>query len=305
MLRHAHARACLIGEHCDWAGRGASLVLPLQARMQVQVRASDWGLAVHSELGHTRVDATGRCLPGDPNRYVVAVARTLAKRGVPLPPARAVVRSEIPIGRGLASSAALCVAATRALAGHAGITLSDAQVADIATQAEVEDLGVACGRLDQLACMVGQPTLIRWPEETSTVVDGAPHVLVVCLPEPVPAGPLLKDLQAHRDSPEIAAALQVWGEGALAAADCLRAQDWVGLGDEMNHAQSAYEAIGRPLAQAPQLSALCGQLREAGALGAKFMGAGGERSAIAVFGTEAEAASGAMALTGQGLRCVR
>ena len=303
MLRTASARACLIGEHCDWAGQGASLILPLQAQIEVQTRAYDWGLVVHSELGRTRVDATGRCMPQDPNRYVVAVARTLAKRGVPLPPARAVVRSQIPIGRGLASSAALCVAATRSLAGHAGITLSNAQVADIAFQAEAEDLGVPCGRLDQLACMANSPTLVTWPDETSSVLSQSPHALVVCLPEPVPAGPLL---QAFQSKPQaLQAALLVWGQGALHSAEALESADWAALGGFMNQAQSAYAAIDLPIAHAPMLSALCVELRTLGATGAKFMGAGGERSAIAVFASAQELEQAARELGEKGLTCVR
>ncbi|MFT5586125.1 MAG: mevalonate kinase [Cognaticolwellia sp.] len=303
MLSTAHARACLIGEHCDWAGQGASLVLPLQAQLHVQTRASDWGLVVHSELGHTRADATGRCLPQDPNRYVVSVARTLAKRGVPLPPARVLVRSQIPIGRGLASSAALCVAATRSLAAHAGITLSDAQVADIAFQAEAEDLGVPCGRLDQLACMATSPTLMTWPDETFKVLSQPAHALVVCLPEPVPAGPLLKAFQSNPQA--LQAALQVWGQGALRASEALESADWAALGGFMNQAQSAYEAIDLAIAQAPKLSALCTDLRVLGATGAKFMGAGGERSAIAVFESDQALEEAARLLGEKGLICIR
>ena len=303
MLSTANARACLIGEHCDWAGQGASLVLPLSAEIQVQTLSCDWGLVVHSELWHTRVDATGRCLPQDPNRYVVAVARTLAKRGVPLPPARVVVRSEIPIGRGLASSAALCVASTRSLAGHAGINLSDAQVADIAYQAEAEDLGVACGRLDPLACLAKSPTLVRWPEETSTVLSQSPHVLVACLPEPMDADPLL---QAFRSNPKaMAPALKTWGEGAVLAAEALESGDWNTLGQLLNQAQSAYEAIELPIARAPKLSALCAALRDQGALGAKFMGAGGERSAIAVFASAEAVDAAAAKMEEAGDVCVR
>ena len=201
------------------------------------------------------------------------------------------------------SSAALCVAAARSLAGHAGINLSDAQVADIAFQAEAEDLGVACGRLDQLACMAKSPTLMSWPDETSRVLSQSPHVLVVCLPEPVAAGPLL---QAFQSNPaKMQQALQVWGQGAVQAAEAVDAGDWNTLGQLMNQAQSAYEAIELPIAQAPKLSALCVSLRADGALGAKFMGAGGERSTIAVYVSKDARDAAAQTLESRGLICVK
>ena len=73
----------------------------------------------------------------------------------------------------------------------------------------------------------------------------------------------------------------------------------------MNQAQSAYEAIDLPIAHAPMLSALCVELRTLGATGAKFMGAGGERSAIAVFASAQELEQAARELGEKGLTCVR
>lgn len=304
MLRSAHARACLLGEHCDWAGQGASLVLPLANRLEVQVRAADWGLVIHSELGVTRVDATGRCLDSDPNRYVVAAARTLARHGVKLPPSRVVVRSEIPMGRGLGSSAALLVASLRALGAHAGVMLDRDQAAAWALEAESQDLGVPCGPLDPLACAFDQPQRIRWPDQQRKALGKAPPTLVVLLPDPVPAAPILEALNAARDQPAVQAALRTWGEAAEQGAQDLDRQDWAALGQKLDRAQAAYDSLDLPALQAPRLGALIAELRGLGALGAKFMGAGGERSAVAVFSTPSHLADAQRVLESRGLQCL-
>ncbi|MCP4805457.1 MAG: hypothetical protein GY913_13910 [Proteobacteria bacterium] len=299
MSGFAHGRVCVVGEHGDWAGGpdAACLVAPLSAGVLATVRRADWGLVIHSAFGVTRLGDDLRCLTGDPNRYVVAVARTLLADGHPLPPGRVVVRSDLPAGRGFSSSAAVSVATARALARHGRFELSWEAAADVAYRAERDDLGVNCGAMDPLACAAPGPLFIDWTTGERRAVQGSAPMLVAAFPELVSAAPILAALgdDVPRD------AIAAWGRGARRATEALEAGDLVALGRELDQAQEIYEALPHPALAAPGLSAACQTVREAGALGAKFSGAGGDRSLVAVFADEADRVAGRAALEGLGL----
>ena len=289
----------MVGEHCDWASGpdAACLVVPLRVGVEVTVRRADWGLVVHSDYGITRMGSDVRCVADDPNRYVAAVARELVRRGHVLPPARVVVRSTLPAGRGFSSSAAVCVATARGLSAHASV---EVPVADVAYRAEHDDLGVACGEMDPMASAAGAPLFIDWgpPRTERAVVPGsATPLLVAAFPDEVLAGPILDALADARPN----AAFQSWGAGARRAADALERGDLVALGSEMNAAQAVYEGLDIPALRAPKLVETCAALRARGALGAKFSGAGGDRSLVALFADEASAAAGQAVLESRGL----
>lgn len=282
MIHFAPGRACLLGEHCDWAGGSdaACVVVPLSAGVEVTVRRADWGVAVHSAYGVTRLGPEGRCVAADPNRYVAAVVRELRRRGVKVPGARVVVRATLPAGRGFSSSAAVCVATARALAAHAGV---EVDIADVAYRAEHDDLGVNCGEMDPLACAAARPLFIDWgPPRTEHPlrVGVMTPLLVAAFPQEVPAAPILAALAEARPEEAFAS----WGRGATRAAEALEAGDLAALGQEMNQAQAVYEGLDIAALRAPALESWCGRLRELGALGAKFSGAGGDRSLVALFG---------------------
>ncbi len=79
--------------------------------------------------------------------YVAGVLRELWALEVLPPdgPVRVAVASEVPVGAGLASSAALCVAVAKALAP----ALTARQIAGVAFRAEHDHVGVRCGVMDQ------------------------------------------------------------------------------------------------------------------------------------------------------------
>jgi galactokinase len=62
----------------------------------------------------------------------------------------------VPIGAGLSSSAALTVAAAKALSLLAGRRLSPPQLAEVAYRAEHDQVGVRCGRMDQTVAALGE-----------------------------------------------------------------------------------------------------------------------------------------------------
>lgn len=291
MIRCAYpGRACLLGEHCDWYG-GASLAVPLPMAVEAAARPGPHAISIETTLdgrpaagawAHPAVEPAG-----GPLRFVPAAAWHLQQQGMSLPPTHLTVRSDLPTGRGFSSSAAFCLAVLDALAQSAGHALSAQALAEHAFTVENTLLGVACGRLDQHACAAREPVFFEWqgghavPE---AVHVGAPMVLVVgafSAPRDTPG--ILAALR--RGGPAVDAALSVFAETTRRGRRALEAGDTAGLGAAMNDAQEAYAShlLALPELAAPQLLRACAALRAAGARGAKFSGAGGDGSVIALF----------------------
>jgi galactokinase len=88
--------------------------------------------------------------------YVAGVAVAMRQAGIPTCGFRGVVASNLPIGSGLSSSAALELASAWALAGGDPPTVDPFSLARVAQRAENEYVGVACGLMDQFASACGQ-----------------------------------------------------------------------------------------------------------------------------------------------------
>jgi galactokinase len=162
LIWRAPGRVNLIGEHTDYNG---GLVLPFAVSQGV--------LAAVSAGSGGQLEVRSRQRPGEPAAvdlaelepgsvpgwaaYVAGAAWALRRIGYPLGGTRMVIDSDLPIGAGLASSAALCCAAVAALAAvPAGPALDRRQIAALARSAEAEFAGVPCGIMDQSASMLGE-----------------------------------------------------------------------------------------------------------------------------------------------------
>ena len=151
----APGRVNLIGEHTDYNG---GPVLPLAIERRAAVVAApgdDWHLVSTVDGQVRRVDINGP-LAGNWTDYLVGVARELRAIGAAPRGARAAVASAVPVGAGLASSAALTVAAAKALSLMAGRRLSAGELIDVAFRAEHDWVGVRCGRMDQTIAVLAQ-----------------------------------------------------------------------------------------------------------------------------------------------------
>jgi galactokinase len=147
-IASAPGRVNLIGEHMDYNG-GPVLPVALERRTAVAAASEDGWFLVSGLDGVVRgvdLDAPPR---KDWTAYLVGVVRELRRIGAAPPGARVAVETTIPIGAGLSSSAALTVAAAKALSLVAGRRLTAAQLVEVAFRAEHDQVGVACGRMDQ------------------------------------------------------------------------------------------------------------------------------------------------------------
>ena len=145
----APGRVNLIGEHTDYNG-GPVLPVALERRTAVAAAREDgWYLRLRGRWHGARDGDRRSACGGDWTDYLVGVVRELrALRAAPAG-ARIAVATTLPLGAGLSSSAALTVAAAKALSLLAGRRLTPAQLVDVAYRAEHDQVGVRCGRMDQ------------------------------------------------------------------------------------------------------------------------------------------------------------
>ena len=152
----APGRVNLIGEHTDTSG---GFVLPaaipqraivdLAARADLLVNAFSADVPGSGTPATYRVGAETR--RGDWLDYVQAVTFVLARQGYALGGFDLLVVSDVPLGAGLASSAALEVALLRALREAFSLPLDDVALALVAQRAENDFVGAPVGVMDQMA----------------------------------------------------------------------------------------------------------------------------------------------------------
>jgi galactokinase len=156
----APGRVNLIGEHTDYNG-GPVLPIAIAARTTVAVGPGEEGVleAVSTRDGEVTRIRWQDHLAGGWTAYVGGVLRELWAANA-LPPgggARVAVASDVPIGAGVSSSAALTVAAAQALSALANAKLSGRQIAGVAFRAEHDHVGVRCGVMDQTIAALAKP----------------------------------------------------------------------------------------------------------------------------------------------------
>lgn len=157
----APGRVNLIGEHLDYNG-GPVLPMAVARRTAVVVGPAKRFEAVSAIDGVVdHFDPAGP-MRGAWTDYLAGVIRSLAHRGVLLQGASISVASTIPMGAGLSSSAALTVAAARALAALADRTLPAEVIADVAWEAEHDEVGVRCGKMDQTIAALATTGKALW-----------------------------------------------------------------------------------------------------------------------------------------------
>ena len=157
----APGRVNLIGEHTDYNG-GPVLPIAIQARTTVAVGPADAGVleVVSSRDGSLARMRYTTAFPPGWAAYVAGVMRELAALGAAPAGggARVAVAGDVPVGAGLASSAALTVAGAKALAALAGARLVPRQFAGVAFRAEHDHVGVHCGVMDQTVAALAKPS---------------------------------------------------------------------------------------------------------------------------------------------------
>jgi galactokinase len=156
----APGRVNLIGEYTDF---NDGFVMPAAIGRSCWVAAgarADRKLVIHSEEFPETFEwdfAAGEpARTGEWSDYPVGVAVLLARSGVAIGGANLLIESDVPIGAGLSSSAAIEVATGYALLGAAGAAVDGLELARLCQRAENEFVGARTGIMDQFASVFGR-----------------------------------------------------------------------------------------------------------------------------------------------------
>jgi galactokinase len=161
LLVRAPGRVNLIGEHTDY---NDGFVLPmaidravwiaLRPRGDRRIRISSLEMELPGDFLLDDLQKSSR----DWYEYLKGVAWALSEGGYKLEGWEGVMSSDVPIGAGLSSSAAIEMATARAFAQVAGFDWDPARMAQAGRKAENSWMGVSSGIMDQMAsaaCQAG------------------------------------------------------------------------------------------------------------------------------------------------------
>ena len=151
------SRLNLIGEHTDY-NDGFVLPFAIDREMWIALRArDDQKVHIRSEsfVDEVTFDLTSIKKEAGWGEYVKGVAWALVATGRKLRGFDAFLASDIPMGAGMSSSAAVCIGSAVALAVASGIFLEARELATLSQRAENEWVGVESGIMDPLVMAGG------------------------------------------------------------------------------------------------------------------------------------------------------
>jgi galactokinase len=156
----APGRVNLIGEHTDY---NDGFVLPMALNYQTMVavsRRDDTQINAYSlsyrELQTFDLNGAPRRLTNEWVNYVEGMARVLHERGFEVGGANLLIDSDVPVGAGLSSSAAIEIAVGLGLTGISEIEIERLQLALAGQRAEHEFVGTKSGIMDQFVVTFGR-----------------------------------------------------------------------------------------------------------------------------------------------------
>ena len=266
-------RVCLLGEHADWAGQygirpGFCLVIGTDQGIRAAAGPAD-ELIVETCLPDAEGRPSGRrrrleCLWDEQSllaaatdsteffRHCAGVAHAALKRyavgGIKLN----IHNMDLPLKKGVSSSAAVCITVAKAFDAVYGLNLFPHELMDLAYVGE-RMTGSQCGRMDQ-ACIFGKtPVLLSFtgPEDVRIeplFPEGQIEMFIVDLAGKKDTVKILSDLQsAYPNSPDLQAELGPDNEAFVRrGVRALVAGDAAGLGEVMTAAQMNFDAKVAP-----------------------------------------------------------
>lgn len=151
-------RVNLIGDHTDYS-QGFVLPIAIDRGLWLAMRPrADRSVRIWAELGAERaeIDLDRLKQPHGWAAYVEGIAHELTAEGVELLGFDGALTSDLPVGAGLSSSAALELAATMAFSVSSDFAWDPERAAITGWRVENEWLGLSSGIMDQLVCGSGR-----------------------------------------------------------------------------------------------------------------------------------------------------
>ena len=299
VVSSAPGKVYLFGEHAVVYGEPAvPCAIERRARVTVEERDDD-RLRVHSEdlsldgftVEYSRETDVGpdvnvsRSLVEAAMGYVDAAVEQ-ARDAADAPDAGfdITVESEIPLGAGLGSSAAVTAAGIDAATRELGVELSTEEIADRAYRAELEVQEGEASRADTFCSATGGA--VRVEGDDCRAIDAPDLPFVIGFDGGAgDTGELVSGVRALREEYDFAAdTVEGIGDLVRAGEDALADEDLEELGRLMNFNHGLLEALG---VSSRSLDNMVWAARDADALGAKLTGAGGSGCIVALDPSEA------------------
>ena len=269
----AGGKVILLGEHAVVYGRPA-----LAAALRPGVEA--WVVR-----GRGPMVETDRPELADDSRPVQLVCDAAACVGLDPRDWVMRIRTELPAGRGLGSSAALVIAVLRALADAAERTLSNDDERALGRRLEAIFHGTPSG-IDPTAAAEPAGSCFRFvrgePPTVTALRPPTPLPLVIAFgAQPRSTGAAVGGLRARWEADRTTYERLFDGVAAVveSGARAAEAGDVAALGRAFDENQALLEALG---VSAPEVEALAAVARQNGALGAKLTGGGAGGAVIAL-----------------------
>lgn len=270
----APGKIYLFGEHAVVYGESA-IACAIELRTRVSARKSN-SIAISSAIGRTALDY-------EVHPYVSTAIEKLGSPNVEVE-----INSDIPVGSGLGSSAAVTIASLAAINIEFELGYEKKELAQMGHEIEKEVQGAASPtdtfvstfggvveipsrkRLNLLDCgiVIGNTNKGASPKKTAKLVK---HVALLREKYPEMINPIIKTI----------------GSFARKGEQMVSEKDYVSLGKLMNVNHGLLDALG---VSTMELSALVYAARGAGAYGAKLTGAGGGGCMVAITDSTSEVA---------------
>jgi len=289
-IAQAPGRICLLGDNVDLIEKPViAAAINAFLKITLQPREDNKVVLIAEDINFQEDFILGEDLELDsPLKYLKAVYMRL-KDNIPNG-FQAVINSQIPVSAGMSSSTALCIAFIRVLSEAFNFHLETSEIAELSYLIEREDLNIECGRMDQYAIAYGGVTYINTGPN-----PGVEPILVNSLPV------IVADTQDTHNTQEIQEMLQdrlrandkVLTDSLLRVVslvdrgkEALLNDDLESLGTLMTEQQIEENIMGTAT---ERLNLLSKTALEAGAWGAKQMGAGGGGCVVALCPPEKKA----------------
>ena len=291
----APGRVNLIGEYTDLVG-GLVLPVAIGAGITIECEAADRIELVSEGFGAVELAADGGGDTDGWGRYVAAVAHELELLGRAPVGIAGSIRSTLPAGAGLSSSAALEVSVALALCAVAGLELEPLELAKAARRAEHRAVGVPSGIMDQAAsllCRAGHALLLDTATLAYEHVPVPRRLRLVVLDSGIrrsleTTGYAERKRELEQSHPKRVRHVETENERVLAVAAALRADDRAALGALF---RAGHDSLRDDLeVSIPALDRLVDLAYEHGATAARMTG-GGFGGAVVVLVEAARAAS--------------
>jgi len=151
-------RVNLIGEHTDYnggmvlptaIGLGTTITLTARADNKIQIQSDKFDDIAMRSLADSAIDHWSDHVTG---AVIFANQAGLLKGGADI-----AIKTTLPFGAGLSSSASIIVGLLKIGRELSGKDMSDTDIAVLARQVENEFIGVPCGIMDQMAITIASP----------------------------------------------------------------------------------------------------------------------------------------------------